>query len=179
MLDEEIIKGLADTLEKLASKSSVNQFLFKGKISKIEKEGKILVKIHEKTEVSALLIMFGNSNHYEKTEIKEGDDVLILKTQNAGNFAIPVKISEEGQKGIYLNVGGVSFYESVSQDFEKIKEGLEKTKAGFEAIKSTSASASVEPVLKAIGEALTPAIQGLSQTISGINELNNKIKKLV
>ena len=179
MLNEDVIKGLAKTIEILVSKSSINQFLFKGRILSIQKEGKVLAKIHDKAEVSALLIMFGNQRHHEKTEIKEGDNVLIFKTQNAGNFAIPVKISEDGQKGIYLNVDGVSFYEAISEDFEKIKEGLEEIKSGFEVIKTTSATASIEPVLKAVGEALSPTIKGLERIISGISELNNKIKKLV
>ena len=179
MLNEDIIKGLAKTIEELVSKSSINQFLFKGKISKIEKGGKILVKVHDQAIISALILMFGNSNHHEKTEIKDGDDVIILKTQNAGNFAIPIQISADGQKGIYLKIEGVSFYEVILEDFEQIREGLEKTKTGFEAIKNTSASASVEPALKAVGEAVSPAIEGLAQVIASINKLNNKIKKIV
>ena len=39
MLNEDVIKGLAKTIEILVSKSSINQFLFKGRILSIQKEG--------------------------------------------------------------------------------------------------------------------------------------------
>jgi hypothetical protein len=191
--NEKEVKRLIENIVELVRKEGFAPQIFKGKIKKKVKE-EVIVKIFEKSDIKALLFHIGTPKNNGKFEANVGDDVIVFKTENAGNLAISLVLNDTEPTGmrfiaenivlerrsgkIYIGVDNISVFETIIKDFEKIKEGLEKAKAGFEAIKSTSASASIEPVLKAVGEAVSPAIEGLAQAISGIAELNNTIKKI-
>lgn len=166
MIDEKIISDIGLNIKKMIFDEILKlDFIFKGIIVEIKDGNKVSVQMYENVIVDATILNVGSQTHFLKTKINEGDDILIVKTANAGNLALVFSLPLENGSGFTLKAGATLFEEKEQKITLKIKED-----SVFEELKSA-----LKEVKSCLDEVVT-----IFQTLNpwGITLVNNAVKPM-